>query len=75
MNDKILHAALGAIICFVVALVSSFFFPVPILIGFWVAFAIGMLNKHGTPELLDFLATVAGAFVVAVLLEALGVLK
>jgi len=72
MTDKILHFMAGAFISVVVGYLTR----MPTL-GFLVACAIGLAKEfwdieHGTAELLDFIATALGAFLVLLILKYLG---
>ena len=72
MTDKILHLMAGAFISVVVGYLTR----MPIL-GFLMACVIGLIKEfwdieHGTAELLDFIATALGAFLVLLILKYLG---
>ena len=72
MTDKILHFMAGAFISVVVGYLTR----MPIL-GFLVACVIGLIKEfwdieHGTAELLDFIATMSGGFIVLLILKYLG---
>ena len=72
MTDKILHFIAGAFISVVVGYLTR----MPIL-GFLVACVIGLIKEfwdieHGTAELLDFVSTALGAFLVLLILKYLG---
>jgi len=72
MTDKILHFMAGAFISVVVGYLTK----IPLL-GFLIAGLVGLIKEfwdieHGTAELLDFIATASGGFLVMLVLKYLG---
>ena len=72
MTDKILHFMAGALVSMVVGYLTK----IPLL-GFLVAGLVGLIKEfwdieHGTPELMDFIATASGGFLVMLILKYLG---
>lgn len=76
-HDKILHFCAGAVLCAIFAFSLRFLLPgISVWIGFFTAVAFGIAKeiwdlKHGTPELLDFMATATGGFAVFLILKLL----
>lgn len=74
-HDKILHFCAGAVLCAIFAFSLRFLLPgISVWIGFFAAVAFGIAKeiwdlKHGTPEFMDFIATVMGGFVVFLILK------
>lgn len=74
-HDKILHFCAGAMLCAIFAFSLRFCLPgISSWIGFFTAAASGLAKeiwdiKHGTPEFMDFIATVMGGFVVFLILK------
>ena len=72
MTDKILHFMAGALVSMVVGYLTK----IPLL-GFLIAGLVGLIKEfwdieHGTAELLDFIATASGGFLVMLVLKYLG---
>jgi len=72
MTDKMLHFMAGALVSVVVGYLTKIR-----LLGFLVAGLVGLIKEfwdieHGTAELLDFIATASGGFLVMLILKYLG---